>query len=189
MSQNSSTSKKLTKEILIEALTRLGDLLDANGRSVELTVAGGTISVLHFQNREMTEDVDVMFRNEADKTLVLSFVKQISEELSLHPEWLNDEISRIDGFRVQSSNVIFQAKGLILTGPHWIEWLAQKINRFDELDLNDAKEILQRIPNKNKSSVWRMVQPLQPKSPRVSKSRFKKRFEHLWDIVYPESSD
>ena len=104
MSQNSSTSKKLTKEILIEALTRLGDLLDANGRSVELTVAGGTISVLHFQNREMIEDVDVMFRNEADKTLV-SKIRQPIESLM---EWINDKTG------IQSASKVHSLKGLLV---------------------------------------------------------------------------
>ena len=53
----------LTKHVLLKSLKRLGDLLKENGKKIELVVAGGVISLLVFNSRQLTHDVDAIFNS------------------------------------------------------------------------------------------------------------------------------
>lgn len=51
----------ITKEQLTDALTRLDELLHEHHETIELVVVGGAISVLFFENRTGTKDVDTVY--------------------------------------------------------------------------------------------------------------------------------
>ena len=85
----------LSKQVILKALTRLGDLLQERNRQIELVAAGGVISVLQFGNRHMTRDVDAIFP-EKDRELLMSLIDQVAIEQSLPSgkhAWLNDGVS------------------------------------------------------------------------------------------------
>jgi len=82
-------SEKLTRQEITTALQRLNDLLKARGVSGEVCIFGGAAMVLAFDARESTRDVDAIF---VPKHEVLSCAQQVSEELGLDFDWLNDGV-------------------------------------------------------------------------------------------------
>ena len=55
------SGKQITQVLLLKALNRLGDLLQARKTRVDLVCCGGVVSVLYHRSRHMTHDVDVLF--------------------------------------------------------------------------------------------------------------------------------
>ena len=49
-----------SRQEIITGLTRLGELAQAQGISIELTLLGGAVMVLAFHARESTRDVDAV---------------------------------------------------------------------------------------------------------------------------------
>ena len=73
----------------MSALNRLNDLLKEKGVSGELCIFGGAAMLLAFDARESTRDVDAIL---VPKKEVLECAQQVSEELNLEIDWLNDGV-------------------------------------------------------------------------------------------------
>lgn len=80
---------KLTKEQILQALSRLDELLRERGVSGEICIFGGAAMVLAYDARESTRDVDAIF---IPKQELLSCAKQVSEEMNFELNWLNDGV-------------------------------------------------------------------------------------------------
>jgi peptidoglycan/LPS O-acetylase OafA/YrhL len=80
----------LAKQEIIDALTRLGELLDAQGQTCELLLIGGSAMVLAFDVRQSTRDVDVVVLPPSDPATVVSGAKQVALERGWPDDWLND---------------------------------------------------------------------------------------------------
>ncbi len=69
---------------MLNALNRLGDLLNHMQKRVELVCCGGVISVLYHHSRAMTHDVDVLLPNDPSlRQLIGSLVDQVGREFSV----------------------------------------------------------------------------------------------------------
>jgi predicted nucleotidyltransferase len=73
----------LSKQDLIAALTRLGQLAESQGDRVELVLVGGSLMVLVFEARQTTRDVDVVIMSPVDVSRVRKIAKTIGEENGL----------------------------------------------------------------------------------------------------------
>ncbi len=82
-------SDRLSKDLILAALTRLNQLLHEKGIMGELCIFGGAAMVLAFDARESTRDVDGIF---VPKGEVLTASRQVAEEFGFQPEWLNDGV-------------------------------------------------------------------------------------------------
>lgn len=80
---------KLTKEQILAALSRLNDLLHEKGVMGEICIFGGAATVLAFDARESTRDVDGIF---VPKNQVIESARQVAEEFDFDPNWLNDGV-------------------------------------------------------------------------------------------------
>ena len=60
----------LSKEEIITALERLGQLAQAQGYNIELMIVGGAAMVLAFDARQSTHDVDVVILNPREARVV-----------------------------------------------------------------------------------------------------------------------
>ena len=81
--------KPLTKDQIIRALRRLGELAKENQIELELSIFGGCAMLLAFDRRAITRDVDAIFYPvEQTKPLIA----QIAQEMHLPGEWLNDDV-------------------------------------------------------------------------------------------------
>lgn len=82
-------SDKLTRTEIVTALQRLDVLLREKGVSGEVCIFGGAAMVLAFDARESTRDVDAIFVPNQE---VLDCARQVSEEMELDVDWLNDGV-------------------------------------------------------------------------------------------------
>ena len=115
---------ELSRDTILAALARLGELLQARGVTGELCLLGGAVMVLAFKARASTKDVDAIF---APAAAVREAAAQVAAELDLPEHWLNDGAK---GFVSARHEVVGddlpQFAGLRLTAPTAEYMLAMK---------------------------------------------------------------
>lgn len=79
----------LTKEEIVNALSRLSDLLAEAGVIGEVCLFGGTVMVLVFNARLSTRDVDAIFK---PAPLIRELAGKVAQERDLPLDWLNDGV-------------------------------------------------------------------------------------------------
>lgn len=179
---------QITKEELLKALERLGDLLKEQNILLELTVAGGIVSLLHFGSRNMTQDVDAIFPVDPEKNrLFKQLIIQVGNEQNLasfDSPWFNDAISFF-GLETKSNVIVFRHSHLILKAASWEELLAHKLHAFrDSRDVDDATHLLESLSGKNKEQLFSSLKRYQPIAPHVPDKVFRQRFEDIWERVF-----
>jgi hypothetical protein len=187
-----SSGKHITREIMLNALTRLGDLLRKNNKRLELVCCGGVVSVLYHGSRQMTHDVDVLFPNNPHVTKLLKqLVDEVGQEFGLEhgprDKWFNDSVSFI-GLQSTSNTIVFNHSHLVLKAADWHEMLAHKITAFrGERDINDAIHFLKEIPSLSKQDVFAKVSKFRPFVPSIEDAKFQSRFDLIWERVHGKS--
>ena len=78
------------KDQLKKALTLMGTLAHAEGKTLEIAVYGGSALMLLFDWRQATRDVDAVF--EADKADVRRLASDVADALKLPADWINDGV-------------------------------------------------------------------------------------------------
>lgn len=180
------------RKTLESALTRVGDLLQAEDLSVDLACCGGVISTLYFGDRDSTHDVDAMFPdNPQVKDTLVRIIRQVGDEMGLetgeHSLWFNDSISFF-GLQTKSDVVIFEHGGLTLKAAEWEEMLAHKIHASrHQKDRDDAQRILQEI-DKPKEDILAAILKYAPFVPHVPDTVMEDRFNSLWDGLYGQQA-
>lgn len=180
---------QIPKSILLNALNRLGDLLQEKDRPLELVCCGGVVSVLYHGSREMTHDVDVLFPNNAEAVaLLLDLIDQVGAEFDLEhgarDKWLNDSVSFI-GLVTKSETVVFHHPFLVLKAADWHEMLAHKLTAFrGQRDIDDAVQFLKAIGSNDKTCVFATIGKYRPLVPQVSDLLFEHRFNQIWEDVH-----
>src|ERR1700690_3903800 len=81
----------ISRDLIMRALRRLGELALAEGLTLEICLYGGTGMMLAYGNREATQDADATV---SPKEIGLHFAKQVARELNLEEKWVNDEVWR-----------------------------------------------------------------------------------------------
>lgn len=170
----------LTKQDIIGALTRLGQLAEIEGERIELLLLGGSLMVLLFETRLSTHDVDVIVLAPTEIAKVRAIVTQIASEKSWAADWLNDAVK---GFFVGETQgpVVFSAPGIEVRRPSIEQLLAMKLCAWrDDVDIADARRLLQELPSAY-DQVWQAVVPfLQPG--RELTARY--AFDDLWEEIH-----
>ena len=162
---------------VISALTRLGELAQAQRETVELVLLGGSLMVLVFETRQSTRDVDVVIVSPPDAQRVRKMAKPIAEERGWPEDWLNDAAK---GFMVGISNgpVILSAPGIVVRRPAIEQLLAMKLSAWrDDVDIADARRLLQELSGAY-DALWASIERyLQP----GSQLKAKYAFDDLWE--------
>ena len=179
---------QITKVELLKALDRLGELLKEQNVFLELTVAGGIVSLLHFGSRNMTQDVDALFPADPEKKRLLKqLIEQVGEEQNLattEAPWFNDAISFF-GLETKSNVIVFRHPNLVLKAASWEELLAHKLHAFrNSRDVDDAVHILGSLAGNNKESLFSALKRYQPIAPYVPENVFRQRFDDIWQRVF-----
>ena len=68
----------LDRPDLLAALTRLGELAEAEGTAVDLIVVGGGVMVLEFGQRQSTRDLDAVIGGPADLSAVRRYAAVVT---------------------------------------------------------------------------------------------------------------
>lgn len=171
-----------TREEIIQGLTRLGELAQAQGINVELTLVGGAVMVLAFHARESTRDVDAVILSPREARTVRKMAKQIAEENNWNADWLNDGAK---GYLVGISQgqMLFNAPNIIARAPSLPQLLAMKLSAWrDDVDIADSRRILQELANeRKKDKIWKSVEPFLVPGDEL-KAQY--AFLDLWESLY-----
>jgi hypothetical protein len=79
----------ISRDLIMRALRRLGELALAEGLTLEICLYGGTAMMLAYGNREATQDVDATIK---PKEAGLRLAQIVAAELELPPKWFNDDM-------------------------------------------------------------------------------------------------
>jgi hypothetical protein len=172
----------LTRDDIIRAWTRLGELAHAEGKSIDIVVVGGAVMAVYFQSRTSTADVDGIFEP-APETRRWAGV--VADDLGLPSEWLNDGAK---GYvTVESAGpVLYRSTGIVVRTLALAHLLALKLMAWrDDVDFNDALRILQAVvaePGIDCSSPEKILELVDPYF--VSSQRMKASYalEELWEL-------
>ena len=170
----------LTKEEIIEALERLGELAKQQGNQIELLLVGGAAMVLMYNARPSTRDVDALILSPREARITRELAKQVSQEQNLPEDWLNDGAK---GYLVGLSQgpVIFSAPGIVVKSPAVTQLLAMKLSAWrDDVDIEDARRLLQELTGKQEK-VWEQVEPYLVPGDEL-KAQY--AFLDLWESTY-----
>jgi hypothetical protein len=153
----------MTRELMLEALRRLGGELHARGARAEIVIVGGAAMALGHDARASTKDVDVL-EIVGDPAEVLAAAADVAPALGLPADWLNEEVRKVyqDVARPSSAALppVFVGPGLSVRCVAPEQLLAMKLCAArDELDLEDARFLLRKLSGLGKDTVWAMVEP------------------------------
>lgn len=79
----------LSRSRLLAALRRLGELAQAEGLTLELSLYGGAVFTLVYGSRDSTRDVDALLRPAEEGRRLAAIV---AREQSLPEDWLSDHV-------------------------------------------------------------------------------------------------
>ena len=150
----------ISREEIVGALERLGQLAETENEQIELLLVGGALMVLEFGTREATRDVDAVTVLPEEAHRVRKWAETVAAELGWPADWLNDGAK---GFLVGTSAgpVVLSAPGIRVRRPSVAQLLAMKLCAWrDDVDIADASRLLQEAsPGKSMDEVFAMVSP------------------------------
>jgi len=117
----------LSKDDILGALKRLGELALESGYEVDLLAVGGTVMVLSYGTRQATHDIDAIILAPETASIVRQLAQDVAQELDWPEDWLNDGAK---GFLVGMSenSILYSAPGITLRRPATPQLLAMKLS-------------------------------------------------------------
>ena len=171
-----------TRDEIEAGLKRLGELAQAKGLHIELTLIGGAVMVLRFDARPSTRDVDAVILSPREAKLVRDMARQVAEEYDWPEDWLNDGAK---GFLVGVSDgpLVFQAPGIEARAPSTEQLLAMKLSAWrDDIDISDARRLLEEVGRgRKRDEVWQSLEPFLIKGDELTAQY---AFWDLWESLY-----
>lgn len=171
-----------TRHEIEEGLKRLGELAQAKGLHIQLTLVGGAVMVLRFNARVSTRDIDAVILQPREARLVRELARRVADEFEWTEDWLNDGAK---GYLVGISDgpIVFQAPGIEARAPSMEQLLAMKLSAWrDDIDIADARRLLQEVgQGKAKDKVWQSIEPFLVKGDELTAQY---AFWDLWETLY-----
>lgn len=106
--------KEMSKDVMLAALSRLGELADADGLRLECCIYGGALMMLAYDARISTKDVDAVIR---PRETGLKLAEIVGKEMGLPEQWLNDQVKLFLAPREELRELPLDMKGLHVTSP------------------------------------------------------------------------
>lgn len=172
----------LTRQDIITALERLGQLAAADGYTLRLVIVGGAAMVLGYHTRESTQDIDAVFLPPLEARTVRAWATVIAHENGWPDDWLNDA-AKVYLKGLSSGPVLLEAPGIEARQPAIEQLLAMKLSAWrDDVDIADASRLLAALgPARGRVEVWARVVPYLVPG-RELKAQY--AFEDLWESLY-----
>lgn len=171
-----------TRSEIEAGLKRLGELAQAKGLHIQLTLVGGAVMVLRFNARPSTRDIDAVILEPREARLVRELARSVADEFNWTEDWLNDGAK---GYLVGISDgpIVFQAPGIEARAPSMEQLLAMKLSAWrDDVDISDARGLLQEVgQGKKKDDVWQSIEPFLVKGDELTAQY---AFWDLWENLY-----
>jgi hypothetical protein len=141
--------RRLTRAMIVRALTRLGELCEEAQSRVEIAIYGGTVMMLAYDCRDATQDIDAIFH---PPEVVEPLIQRVAQELGLPADWINNGVSAFVAAREDRVEFAqLQIPGLLITRPSAKYLLAMKCRAgrlptpFRAGDLADIKFLLREL--------------------------------------------
>jgi hypothetical protein len=142
-------SRRLSRAVIVRALTRLGELCAEKNSRVEIAIYGGTVMMLAYDCREATKDIDAIFH---PPELIEPLIKQVAREQGLAEDWMNNGVATfVAGREEQVRFSELQITGVVITRPSAKYLLAMKCRAgrlptpFRTGDTADIKFLLRKL--------------------------------------------
>jgi len=142
-------SRRLSRAVIVRALSRLGELCTETNTRVEIAIYGGTVMMLAYNCREATKDIDAIFH---PPELVEPLIKKVGREQNLPEDWMNSGVGSFVAEREERIQFEqLQIPGLVVTRPSAKYLLAMKCRAgrlptpFRIGDMADIKFLLREL--------------------------------------------
>ena len=86
-----SNNKLMDKDRLLEIFDYINERLKANQLQLEITIYGGTVMTMVYDNRPATKDIDCVF-SEVNQKLLENILGMTKFTFNLPENWINEEI-------------------------------------------------------------------------------------------------
>lgn len=170
----------ITRQEIIDALGRLGELAALRETKIEIVLVGGALMVLVYEARESTHDVDAIILAPREINMVRELALVVAGERAWPDDWLNDGAK---GYLIglSSGSVVFSAPGIEVRSPATEQLLAMKLSAWrDDVDIADALRLLREMSG-SQDEIWQAVVPyLVP----GNELKAQYAFADLWEAIY-----
>ena len=160
----------LNRDQIINALSRLGELLQQRGLTGELLLAGGAAMSLVHHARDMTKDVDALFE---PNTIIRELARQVAEEKDLPEDWLNDGVK---GYITENVSVnhfdIFNGLTVNTVATDYLLAMKLRSSRHGTQDLNDIYFLLNKLNIKSYDEAVNILNRYIPRNQILPKVRY-----------------
>ena len=106
--------KEFTKEQVLAALKRLGELAKEKSIQLNLCIYGGCAMMLAYDRKRITRDVDAVIQ---PLSKIQPIVRIVAQEQGLPEDWINDEVKQFLGTRQSIRELPIELPGLQITVP------------------------------------------------------------------------
>ncbi|HKS23008.1 MAG TPA: DUF6036 family nucleotidyltransferase [Thermoanaerobaculia bacterium] len=172
----------LSAQDLQKAFAALSAELVRRGDRAQIAIAGGAAMVLIYKARLTTKDVDA-FILQPDPPRVREAAVQVSHELELPEDWLNDGAK---GYFVDVSegDLVYESDSLIVRAVSTEQLLGMKLAAWrDAIDRSDARLLLSKLEG-SAEEIWVKVERFVP---RAYSDKASYAFDDLWESIHGSS--
>ncbi len=160
----------LTREQMLTALRRLGEVLESRGVTGHLYVVGGAAIAFAYLNDRVTRDIDAIVAPTED---VFTAAREITEELGLPEEWLNDTARAfLPDVDTSQGTVALEAPGLVVRSAPAPVVLAMKLLAGRAKDVADIRLLAATLDLTKADDVWAVFLRYYPNGHLVDHARF-----------------
>jgi hypothetical protein len=157
--------KHINRELLIRALSRLGELAQEQGAKLEVCLYGGAVMMLAYNGRAITKDVDAVIQ---PSDLGQKLARRVGEELDLPERWINDDVKAFLAPSGQTHVLPWDGPGIALTAPTAGYLLAMKALACRQAlpghqgDLDDLRFLIQKIDIRSVEEIQNTIDKYYP---------------------------
>ncbi len=117
----------MDKESLLEIFSYLNERLKENQLQLEITIYGGSVMTMVYDNRPATKDIDCVF-SETNLKILDNILKLIKFTFNLSDDWINEEIKEPLEFLLKEDKETYKVySNLKILKPKAEQLLAMKI--------------------------------------------------------------
>jgi hypothetical protein len=156
----SDDNRKMDKDQMISALSRLNEKLRSTDETGEIILFGGAVMCLVFGSRGYTRDIDAVFE---PKGSIYAYAREVAKEEGLPLNWLNDGVK--GWLYVEpETDLVMQLSNLrvMAAKPEYILSMKCYAARLDTDDLNDAKVLVNHLGLTDRNQVLDIVEKYIP---------------------------
>lgn len=163
------SDRYLTRREMVEALERLGEVLSGRGVTAHLYLVGGSAIAFAYLSDRVTRDIDAIA---APTDEVFDAAREITSELELPEEWLNDTARAfLPVVDLGEGAVVLDVPGItVRTAPAEV-LLAMKLLAGRAKDVDDLRLLAATLDLRDAGAVWEVFLRYYPQGHLVEHAR------------------